>query len=343
MENTTSQGPEKPAIKQRVPMSDKARRNRDYFIYGIFGIIGLFIVAAASYGIIRVYFQGGTDKGTEIVASALRLPLAKVNGQIIYYTSYIEDSKAIRLLRDYAKKYGGEMAGRTDEQLTDDVMNRLIDNIIAGDLAKKFNISVSQEDIDLVEKQLLSQFADQQTAEDQIKQRYGWTFKQYEEKVIKPYILQGKLYEFITTGKQLRDDTIIRAQSVLDQIKRGASFEEMAKKYGEDGTAANGGDLGWFGKGEMVAQFEQAVFAMKKGEFSQELVESPEGFHIIFVDDRKTEKEKDNSGKMVDAEKIKARHIFFRSPSYEATISQEREKAAVNWYAWKIHNPISNN
>ncbi len=71
------------------------------------------------------------------------------------------------------------------------------------------------------------------------------------------------------------------AQEVLDKIKNGADFAEMAKQYSKDpGSADKGGDLGFFGTGEMVPAFEKAAFALKPGEVS-ELVESSFGFHII--------------------------------------------------------------
>ncbi|HSY62576.1 MAG TPA: peptidylprolyl isomerase, partial [Cytophaga sp.] len=51
-----------------------------------------------------------------------------------------------------------------------------------------------------------------------------------------------------------------QAQQILAEIQKGASFEKMAAQYGGDGTASNGGDLGWFGKGQMVKPFENAIF-----------------------------------------------------------------------------------
>lgn len=78
------------------------------------------------------------------------------------------------------------------------------------------------------------------------------------------------------------------AEEILNQIKGGASFEELAKAKSQDpGSAKQGGDLGYFAKGRMVPSFEQAAFALQKpGELSP-LIESPFGFHIIKLEDRK--------------------------------------------------------
>ena len=77
------------------------------------------------------------------------------------------------------------------------------------------------------------------------------------------------------------------AQKLLDQLKAGADFAELAKKSSEDtGSAAQGGDLGCFAPGRMVPEFDEAVFALEPGATS-DLVKSSFGYHVIRLVSRK--------------------------------------------------------
>jgi len=72
------------------------------------------------------------------------------------------------------------------------------------------------------------------------------------------------------------------ASDILAQLKGGAKFEDLAKKFSTDSTASKGGDLGWFPKGAMVPEFDKVAFSLKEGEMSG-IVKTQFGFHIIKV------------------------------------------------------------
>ncbi len=78
------------------------------------------------------------------------------------------------------------------------------------------------------------------------------------------------------------------ADAIVKQLDGGANFEEIAKeKSGDPGSGAQGGDLGWFGAGQMVPEFEKAAFALEPGAYTKEPVQSQFGWHVIKVEDKR--------------------------------------------------------
>ena len=115
-----------------------------------------------------------------------------------------------------------------------------------------------------------------------VQRHYNENIQQYQtpEQVRASHILLE------TAGKN-DADVKKRAEEILKQVKSGADFAELAKKVSEDkGSAPNGGDLDYFGRGRMVPEFEQAAFSMQPGQIS-DLVKSQFGYHIIKVVDKK--------------------------------------------------------
>lgn len=82
-------------------------------------------------------------------------------------------------------------------------------------------------------------------------------------------------------------ETEEQAQALADQVRDGEDFAKLAAEHSKDpGSKANGGKLGYFGKGQMVKEFDEAAFSLEKGEVSKP-VKSQFGWHVIKVEDRR--------------------------------------------------------
>ena len=86
--------------------------------------------------------------------------------------------------------------------------------------------------------------------------------------------------------KEQQEAAKVRIDSIYDALKAGADFAALARKVSQCPSAAKGGDLNWFARKQMVKEFEDAAFALQKGEMSKPVL-SPFGWHIILLTDRK--------------------------------------------------------
>ena len=130
--------------------------------------------------------------------------------------------------------------------------------------------------------------------EDQVVQDF-WLQKQIAEKVTPEKMKQA--YEEKVKNMPAEDEVHARhilvatepeAKAIIADLKKGAAFDKLAKEKSTDkASGAEGGDLGWFKKTDMVKEFADAAFALKKGELSQTPVKTQFGYHVIKVEDRR--------------------------------------------------------
>ncbi|MBI4651407.1 peptidylprolyl isomerase, partial [Candidatus Desantisbacteria bacterium] len=109
-----------------------------------------------------------------------------------------------------------------------------------------------------------------------------------------------------------------KADSIYKELTGGSDFKESAKKYSEDVRASEGGDLGFFKRGDMIPEFEDVLTRLKVGEFSEPL-RTRYGLHIIFVEERKM---------LPREEEVRARHILLKSEEEAHNIKKQLKDGA---------------
>jgi peptidyl-prolyl cis-trans isomerase C len=180
---------------------------------------------------------------------------------------------------------GGDMGTMPAAQKRTSLLEFLIDNQLFAQAA---------------EKEKLDQGADFETRLNYLKRRA--LREVYFEKVIKASVTDAdarKVYdeqvkllkpEEEVSARHILVETEEQAKALKEQLDKGADFAKLAKENSKDpGSKDDGGNLGYFGHGQMVPQFEDVVFKLKKGEVS-EPVKTQFGWHLIKLDDRRMKK-----------------------------------------------------
>ncbi len=198
--------------------------------------------------------------------------VAKVNGAEILYSDVAE---AQSLLPEQYRKI-------PFEQIFSTLLDSLIDTRLSADDARKQDLDDSaafKKEITRIENQLLQRNVmtaaiEKAVTDDALKQAYEKMAASAEgnEEVHARHIL-------LKTEKD--------ALAVITDLDKGGSFVELAKTKSTGPSGPAGGDLGYFSRGQMVPEFEQAAFALEKGTYSTTPVQTQFGFHVILQEDKR--------------------------------------------------------
>jgi len=131
--------------------------------------------------------------------------------------------------------------------------------------------------------------AESKATDDELRQYY----EQHKDEYTLPERVKAQHILFKTQGKTPEEIEKIKekARGVLERAKKGEDFSSLAKQYSDDSTAAAGGDLGDFGRGQMVPEFEKTAFSLGVGAIS-DLVQTQFGIHIIKVNSKQERRER---------------------------------------------------
>ncbi|ALL22645.1 peptidylprolyl isomerase PrsA [Bacillus tropicus] len=181
------------------------------------------------------------------------------------------------------------------EQMKTQAGKQVLNNMVMEKVLIK-NYKVEDKEVDKRFDETKKQVGDQF---DTLLKQQGMKEETFKN-MLRAQLAQEKAIEKTITDKELKDNykpeikashILVKdeatAKKVKEELGQGKSFEELAKQYSEDtGSKEKGGDLGFFGPGKMVKEFEDAAYKLKKDEVS-EPVKSQFGYHIIKVTDIK--------------------------------------------------------
>lgn len=280
-----------------------------------------------------LYVFGLQGAWVDSTVKAVPVPVAFVNGHSVPYRDYMEDVSSLRYYiansqnQDTTKK-------PNDQDLKKIVLNRMVYDAVLYQAAQRYHVTVTQSELNRQLQDIAAAAGSDKNIDKALQQLYGMSRAQFLNKVLKPNLTFQALGSAIASDKALEETTKQKADEVLQKVKEGkTSFEDLAKQYSNDTTAPAGGDLGFFGKGQMVKEFEDAAFALKPGEISN-LVKTQFGYHIIKVIEHVTDKKK--------GEQVSAKHILIQTPNADNYLQGQIKQAQVfilpKGYSWDKEN-----
>jgi len=289
--------------------------------------------------------------------------VASVDGEIILMSEY--ENRAKPVIKEYEGLLKGPDPDKEMriKELKEKILDQMIDEKVLIHEAKKKKIDVSKKEIQdgieeikkrfATEEEYNQELAKQGLAEEKFKEQVKEQlmviklidqevkakvvspansdiedfYKQHESEMVEPEQVRVRSILIKVDEKTDKTEALKRIREILNEAKKGkTSFAELAKKYSEDPSAAKGGDIGFFTRGQMVRKFEDAAFALNLGEIS-DVVETEFGYHIIQCIEKKAAEKK-------SLEEIRdyLRNFIFQKRMeeyYEKWLRRLRDKASI--------------
>jgi foldase protein PrsA len=240
---------------------------------------------------------GGVDVAMRLVKIPDQKNVAVVNGEAISTAAYQQElNRALYMVTSqYSVDWNDPQNQSPLPGLQDQVLDQLIQRVVLRQLAGQESVSIDSQNVETetlalqAQIQQSGQYADWAT----FLKENGLT-----EESVRSLMADNLLFDALskrhagpTSVEQVHASHILVAtketgQEVLDKLAKGAAFAELAGQYSTDtGSKDKGGDLGWFPRGVMVPEFDQAAFSLEPGKVS-ELVQTDFGYHIILVQEK---------------------------------------------------------
>ncbi len=275
--------------------------------------------------------------------------VAKVNGDTISQDEFDKNFEMYK--KAYESQFGPDImkkdAGNDktfEEVIKENILEKLITEKLITESAKEKNITVTDEEFNEQLKNYEEILGGEEKYKEFLKQN-NLTEEYFKDSIKKEMIIDKYKNDYVNGLKiseeeakkhfeenkdayvKIRASHILvkteeEAKKVLEKIQKGEDFHALAATESIDNmSAVQGGDLGFFARGQMVPEFEEAAFSLKPGEVS-EIVQTDYGYHIIKVEDR-LDKYEDVKDEVLED---------LKNQKYEVSVKKMRDEAKVKIY-----------
>ncbi|MCX6784545.1 MAG: peptidylprolyl isomerase [Candidatus Komeilibacteria bacterium] len=241
-------------------------------------------------------------------------PATIVNGQMIKLNEVFAQQKMLEKIATLSPQV------KLKNSITALALQRAVENKILEQIAKKFQLQVSDDEVAKYMGSLVANFGSPLAIEDLVKKEYDWDLKTYVDNFVRPTILNEKLstyWENISPNKEAYQ----KIQELATKLKaKPEQFQILANQYNQDETASVKGEIGWLSYGDLLPELQKIVITLEPGQISP-IITSNQGYHLLKIGQKTT----DDQGREV----WQAYQIFFKRYPFSQYLSEEIKKAKV--------------
>lgn len=263
----------------------------------VLAILGLLVVLITASFV--AYYRYADSWLGRFIGHRFPFPVVMVGNTVVVHSRELTENVA-SIKRFYESQDFSQMGIRVDFSTPDgrkrlklrerDLLNKMLEDVVIVRLAAQEGIRITEKEARTDVEKRLKEYGTADKVEASIARLYGWTLRDFEEKVVLP-----SLYEEALAKKFAERVTNEEAKAAIEaadkELQRNADFKAVVEKYSDGRTKTDGGDLGWFTLEELAPELRSPVDVAKIGA-PTDIIESSLGYHILLVEEVKNEEGK---------------------------------------------------
>lgn len=301
----------------------------------ILAVAALIIVLAI--GVLVLVYKFPDNAFGRLFATSFPFPLVLVGQGVAVTTESLSDNRDA-LRHFYESQDFAEIGMRVDFTTDDgkkrlkirekDLINKMLEDRVVELLAQKRNITVTSEQVEAETTVKMKELGTTDKVEETLARLYGWSIADFQKQIVRPAMYEAELFKAYQAevDQKAAKETIGAAEKAL---KSKTPFAEVARKYSQGETSADGGYLGWFRLEEFAPELRSPVDNAKLN-VPTGIVESPLGYHILVVENTKLED---------GVRQYDVRQIFTRKLSFADWLAEQMRELPISIisdeYEWR--------